>query len=102
MLGGFATPKKSTIFRLSQQDHVVPERRKRQDSAQGWDPSAIAPLQLTITLSPYASIASPLFLRSLQDGDTESRWLSLPPRHGGCSVRDPLHPLGVLLIPKSA
>ncbi|NWW97768.1 SP15 protein, partial [Caloenas nicobarica] len=71
---------------LATADHVAPERRKRRDSAHGWDPSALAPLQLAITLSPYASIASPLFLRSLRDGDTESRWLSLPPRHGGCSV----------------
>ncbi|XP_051477159.1 SITS-binding protein-like [Apus apus] len=48
-------------------------------------PSLVAPLQLSITLSPYAPVASPLFLRSLRDGRASS-WLSLQPRPGGCSV----------------
>ncbi|NXA28819.1 SP15 protein, partial [Ibidorhyncha struthersii] len=64
---------------LAATDHVPPERRKRQDSAHAWDPSLIAPLQLSITLSPYTSIASPLFLRSLRDGETAGYWLSLQP-----------------------
>ncbi|NXE83701.1 SP15 protein, partial [Cochlearius cochlearius] len=49
-------------------------------------PSLIEPLQLSATLSPYASIASPLFLRSLRAGEAPSYWLSLQPRRGGCSV----------------
>ncbi|NWU49447.1 SP15 protein, partial [Dromas ardeola] len=60
-------------------DHVPLERRKRQDSAGAWDPSLFAPLQLSITLSPYTSIASPLFLRSLRHGQTDGYWLSLQP-----------------------
>ncbi|NXN72819.1 SP15 protein, partial [Himantopus himantopus] len=60
-------------------DRAPPERRKRQESARAWDPSLIAPLQLSITLSPYISIASPLFLRSLRDGETAGYWLSLRP-----------------------
>ncbi|NXL52027.1 SP15 protein, partial [Podilymbus podiceps] len=67
-------------------DHAPSERRKRQDSSRAWDPSVIKPLQLSITLSPYASIASPLFLRSLRDSEAASYWLSLQPRFGGCSV----------------
>ncbi|NXE27277.1 SP15 protein, partial [Ardeotis kori] len=67
-------------------DHVPLERRKRHDSARAWDPALVAPLRLSITLSPYTSIASPLFLRSLRDGGAASRWLSLPPRSGGRSV----------------
>ncbi|KAM8807843.1 SITS-binding protein-like [Eudromia elegans] len=39
------------------------------------------PLRLAVTLSPYASVASPLFLRSLRDG-TDGFWLGLRPRHG--------------------
>ncbi|NXV83674.1 SP15 protein, partial [Atlantisia rogersi] len=66
--------------------HVPVEQRRRHDSARAWDPSLISPLRLSITLSPYASIASPLFLRSLQDGEAASYWLSLQPRFGGCSV----------------
>ncbi|XP_042641132.1 SITS-binding protein-like [Tyto alba] len=71
---------------LAAADHVPPERRRRQDAARAWDPALIAPLQLSITLSPYASIASPLFLRSLRDGEAASRWLSLQLQFGGCSV----------------
>nr|XP_009940498.1 PREDICTED: LOW QUALITY PROTEIN: SITS-binding protein-like [Opisthocomus hoazin] len=55
------------------------EQRKRHDSPHAWDPALIQPLKLSLTLSPYASIASPLLLRSLY-------WLSLQPRVGGCSV----------------
>ncbi|KAM6394485.1 SITS-binding protein-like [Pluvialis apricaria] len=64
---------------LAAADHMPSERRKRQDSARAWDPALIAPLQLSITLSPYTSIASPLFLRSLRDGETAGYWLSLQP-----------------------
>ncbi|NXS49018.1 SP15 protein, partial [Balaeniceps rex] len=71
---------------LAAADHVPLERRKRQDPTRAWDPSLIKPLQLSITLSPYASIASPLFLRSLRDGEAATYWLSLRPRLGGCSV----------------
>ena len=65
------------------------ERRKRHDSTRAWDPSLIKPLRLSITLSPYTSIASPLFLRALRDGEAASYWMSLQPRFGGCSVQDP-------------
>lgn len=85
----------------SLQDHVPSERRKRHDSTHAWDPSLIKPLQLSITLSPYTSIASPLFLRSLRDSEVASYWLSLQPRFGGCSVRDPPTTLNVLLNLKS-
>ncbi|XP_052666964.1 SITS-binding protein-like [Harpia harpyja] len=71
---------------LAAADHMPWERRKRHDSTRAWDPSLIEPLQLSITLSPYASIASPLFLRSLRDGEAASYWLSLQPQSGGCSV----------------
>ncbi|NXT91962.1 SP15 protein, partial [Anhinga rufa] len=71
---------------LAAADHVPSERRKRHDSTRAWDPSLIKPLQLSITLSPYTSIASPLFLRSLRDSEAASYWLSLQPRLGGCSV----------------
>ncbi|NXG59678.1 SP15 protein, partial [Hemiprocne comata] len=57
-----------------------------QEAGGAWAPSLVAPLQLSITLSPYAPVASPLFLRSLQDSRATSSWLSLPPRPGGCSV----------------
>ncbi|NWI65141.1 SP15 protein, partial [Todus mexicanus] len=70
---------------LAAADHVSSERRRRRDSTRAWDPSLIEPLQLSITLSPYTSIASPLFLRSLRD-EAESYWLSPRPRLGGCSV----------------
>ncbi|NXO49076.1 SP15 protein, partial [Aramus guarauna] len=71
---------------LAATDHAPSARRKRQSSARAWDPALIAPLRLSVTLSPYTSIASPLFLRSLRDGRAESDWLSLQPRFGGCSV----------------
>ncbi|NXX75133.1 SP15 protein, partial [Urocolius indicus] len=44
------------------------------------------PSLLSITLSPYAAVTSPLFLRSLRDPDTAGYWLNLRPRAGGCSV----------------
>ncbi|KAM6115207.1 SITS-binding protein-like [Pterocles gutturalis] len=68
---------------LAGADQVPVGRRKRQDPARAWDPS---PLQLAITLSPYAGVASPLFLRSLRDPDTAAFWLSLQPRLGGRAV----------------
>ncbi|NXP53378.1 SP15 protein, partial [Heliornis fulica] len=71
---------------LTAADHVSVEWRRRQNSAHAWGPSLISPLQLSIALSPYASIASPLFLRSLRDGRAASYWLSLWPRFGGGSV----------------
>ncbi|NXD83590.1 SP15 protein, partial [Halcyon senegalensis] len=71
---------------LAAVDHVPWERRKKSDVTRVWDPSLLEPLQLSIALSPYASIASPLFLRSLRDADATSYWLSLQPRVGGCSV----------------
>lgn len=90
VLGGFAAPTQPLFSAFpSPQDHVPSERRKRHVSTRSWDPSLIEPLQLSITLSPYASIASPLFLRSLRDGEAASYWLSLQPQSGGCSVRDP-------------
>ncbi|NXT22643.1 SP15 protein, partial [Syrrhaptes paradoxus] len=64
-------------------DQAPVGRRKRQDPAHAWDPSQ---LRLAITLSPYAGVASPLFLRSLRDPDTAAFWLSLQPRLGGRAV----------------
>ncbi|NWY53214.1 SP15 protein, partial [Chionis minor] len=60
-------------------DHMPSERRRRQDTTRAWDPSLVAPLRLSVTLSPYTSIASPLFLRSLRDGEAAGYWLSLQP-----------------------
>ncbi|XP_010186051.1 PREDICTED: SITS-binding protein-like, partial [Mesitornis unicolor] len=71
---------------LAATDNIPWEWRKRRESPHNWDPSLIAPLRLSIALSPYTSIASPLFLRSLRDAEAASYWLSLPPRFGGCSV----------------
>ncbi|NXK87374.1 SP15 protein, partial [Formicarius rufipectus] len=65
---------------LAAADHMPSERRKRQD------PALVEPLQLSITLSPYASITSPLFLRSLQHGEAAGYWLSRQPRAGGSSI----------------
>ncbi|NXJ99108.1 SP15 protein, partial [Corythaixoides concolor] len=67
-------------------DHVPWERRKRRDSAGARAPWLLGPLQLSVTLSPYASIASPLFLRSLRDAEAATPWLSLQPRFGGCPI----------------
>lgn len=49
-------------------------------------------MELSIALSPYASVTSPLFLRSLRGGEAAGYWLSRQPRPGGSSVRDPLSP----------
>ncbi|NWS48570.1 SP15 protein, partial [Probosciger aterrimus] len=49
-------------------------------------PSVLAPLQLAVTLSPYTSISSPLFLRTLQDGHAATYWLSLQPRIGDSPI----------------
>ncbi|NXC98584.1 SP15 protein, partial [Certhia familiaris] len=56
------------------------ERRKRQA------PALVEPLELSITLSPYASVTSPLFLRSLRGGEAAGYWLSRQPRPGGSSI----------------
>ncbi|NXC21402.1 SP15 protein, partial [Corythaeola cristata] len=61
-------------------------RRKRRDSGGARAPWLPGPLQLSVTLSPYTSIASPLFLRSLRDAEAATPWLSLPPRFGGCPI----------------
>ncbi|NXR11852.1 SP15 protein, partial [Semnornis frantzii] len=71
---------------LAAVEDLPSEQGKRQQSAPAWDPALVEPLQVSITLSPYTSIASPLFLRSLRDGAMESSWLSLQLRGGGCSV----------------
>ncbi|NWR80776.1 SP15 protein, partial [Centropus unirufus] len=68
---------------LAAADDAAPGRTRRHEAARDREPAVASPLQLCITLSPYASIASPLFLRSLRDG-APGRWLSLRP--GGCSV----------------
>ncbi|POI22487.1 hypothetical protein CIB84_013765, partial [Bambusicola thoracicus] len=70
---------------LATMDHVPAERRKRHGAPHAWDPAMIFPLRLSITLSPYTSIAAPLFLHLLRDGET-GYWLSLQPRYGGCSI----------------
>ncbi|XP_054246667.1 SITS-binding protein-like [Indicator indicator] len=71
---------------LAAAEDLPSERGKRQDPARAWDPALVDPLQVSLTLSPYTSISSPLFLRSLRDGTVESSWLSLQLRGGGCSV----------------
>ncbi|NXL35330.1 SP15 protein, partial [Glaucidium brasilianum] len=83
--GVLALGERSTAI-LAAADHVPSERRKRHDTSRAWDPSLIEPLRLSITLSPYTSIASPLFLRWLRDGQAASYCLSLQPRFGDCSV----------------
>ncbi|XP_026706169.1 SITS-binding protein-like [Athene cunicularia] len=83
--GVLALGERSTAI-LAAADHVPLERRKRREASRAWDPSLIEPLQLSITLSPYTSIASPLFLRWLRDGQAASYCLSLQPRFGDCSV----------------
>ncbi|NXJ68010.1 SP15 protein, partial [Rostratula benghalensis] len=59
--------------------HVPGERRKRGGGAGAWDPAVVAPLQLSVTGGGYTSIASPLFLRSLREGQGGGFWLSLQP-----------------------
>ncbi|XP_054027787.1 SITS-binding protein [Dryobates pubescens] len=71
---------------LAAAEDLSSERGKRQDPSRAWDPALVEPLQVSLTLSPYTSISSPLFLRSLRDGTAESSWLSLQLRGGGCSV----------------
>ncbi|NXL94257.1 SP15 protein, partial [Alectura lathami] len=66
-------------------DHKPTEWRKRHGAPHAWDPTLIHPLRLSITLSPYTSIAAPLFLRSLWDGEA-GYWLSLQPRSGACLI----------------
>ncbi|OWK57436.1 SITS-binding protein [Lonchura striata] len=61
-------------------DLVPSERRKRQALA------LVEPLELSITLSPYAGITSPLFLRSLRGGEAAGYWLSRQPRPGASSI----------------
>lgn len=73
--------------RLSRRQDLVPSgRRKRQALA------LVEPLELSITLSPYAGVTSPLFLRSLSGGEATGYWLSRQPRPGASSVRNPLGP----------
>ncbi|XP_061855034.1 SITS-binding protein-like [Colius striatus] len=64
---------------LAATEQLPRERRQARGRAGG-------PPLLSVTLSPYAAVASPLFLRSLRDRDTAGYWLSLRPRAGGCSV----------------
>ncbi|KAF4797562.1 SITS-binding protein-like protein [Turdus rufiventris] len=61
-------------------DLVPSERGKRQA------PALVEPLELSITLSPYASVTSVLFLRSLQGGEAAGYWLSRQPRPGSSSI----------------
>ncbi|NXQ24056.1 SP15 protein, partial [Alaudala cheleensis] len=49
-------------------------------------PGLVEPLELSITLSPYASVTSPLFLRSLRGGEAAGFWLSRQPRPGASSI----------------
>ncbi|KAF2974523.1 hypothetical protein EK904_000476, partial [Melospiza melodia maxima] len=62
------------------QDLVPSGRRKRQA------PALVEPLELSITLSPYAGVASPLFQRSLRGGEAAGYWLSRQPRPGASSI----------------
>ncbi|KAM4777255.1 SITS-binding protein-like [Cyanocitta cristata] len=65
---------------LAAADLVPSERRKRQA------PALVEPLELSITLSPYAGVTSPLFLRSLRGGEAAGYWLGRQPRPGGSSI----------------
>ncbi|NXG50373.1 SP15 protein, partial [Psilopogon haemacephalus] len=67
---------------LAAAEDLPSERGKQQEPTL----ALVEPLQISITLSPYTSISSPLFLRSLRDGSVESSWLSLRLRGGDCSV----------------
>ncbi|NWR56465.1 SP15 protein, partial [Bucorvus abyssinicus] len=84
--GVLALGERSTAVLAAAVRPIPAAQRKRHDSPRAFDPSLIKPLQLSITLSPYTSIASPLFLRSLRDSEAGSYWLSLQPRVGNCSV----------------
>uniref|UniRef100_A0A8C9MZ58 Glycosyl hydrolase family 31 C-terminal domain-containing protein n=1 Tax=Serinus canaria TaxID=9135 RepID=A0A8C9MZ58_SERCA len=65
---------------LAAADPVPSGRRKRQA------PALVEPLELSITLSPYAGVTSPLFLRSLRGGEAAGYWLSRQPRPGASSI----------------
>ncbi|NXP22090.1 SP15 protein, partial [Scytalopus superciliaris] len=65
---------------LAAAEQAASEGGKKQELA------LVEPLQLSITLSPYASISSPLFLQSLQHGEAPGYWLSRQPRPGGSSI----------------
>ncbi|XP_077035510.1 SITS-binding protein-like [Agelaius phoeniceus] len=65
---------------LAAADLVPSGRRKRQA------PALVEPLELSITLSPYAGVTSPLFLRSLRGGEAAGYWLSRQPRPGASSI----------------
>ncbi|NWT14135.1 SP15 protein, partial [Vireo altiloquus] len=65
---------------LAGTDLVAWERGKRQA------PALVEPLQLWVTLSPYAAVTSPLFLRSLRGGEAAGYWLSRQPRARGSSI----------------
>lgn len=84
--GGAALPQTPHSC-LSRPQELVPSGRRRRQV-----PALVEPLELSITLSPYASVTSPLFLRSLRGGEAEGYWLSRQPRPGANSVRDPLRP----------
>ncbi|XP_027751265.1 SITS-binding protein-like [Empidonax traillii] len=77
--GVVALGERSTAI-LAAAESVPSERRKRQDLA------LVEPLQLSITLSPYASITSPLFLQSLHQAEAAGYWLSRQPRPGGSLI----------------
>ncbi|NXO13691.1 SP15 protein, partial [Oriolus oriolus] len=62
------------------QDLVPSERRKRQA------PALVQPLELSVTLSPYAGLTSSIFLRSLRGGEAAGCWLSRQPRPGASSI----------------
>ncbi|KAM3670244.1 SITS-binding protein-like [Ammospiza maritima maritima] len=65
---------------LAAADLVPSGRRKRQA------PALVEPLELSITLSPYAGVASPLFQHSLRGGEAAGYWLSRQPRPGASSI----------------
>ncbi|NXW79212.1 SP15 protein, partial [Hirundo rustica] len=78
--GVVALGERGTAVLAAAQDLVPSERRKRQA------PALAEPLELSITLSPYASVTSSLFLRSLRGGEAAGYWLSRQPRPGGSSI----------------
>ncbi|KFP71685.1 SITS-binding protein, partial [Acanthisitta chloris] len=77
--GVLALGEQSTTI-LSAADQVSSKQTKRHEVA------LVEPLELSITLSPYASVASQLFLRSLRNSETAGYWLSRQPQPWGSSV----------------
>ncbi|KYO41584.1 SITS-binding protein [Alligator mississippiensis] len=84
--GLIAINEHSTMI-LSNADHThLPgTSRKMHSPRHSRDLSLIKPLKLSITLSPYISISSQLFLMSLQEGK-ENYWLSLHSEFDSCSA----------------